>query len=356
MAVGTIIPWTGPLGGDYGVPPGWLICRSQFLEQSEYPELFEIIGNRYGGAPGSGVFSLPDLPSKNLCDYHPSHQASQQFSSNFSQLLGTNSDVANSNVSFQTSNIDLRVTLSPIAGNLRATVEGMNLTNSTYVTTYGYVERRLGDLHWGTHSHGGEYRSTSTTNLKLEACQTACGTNCAAVTVFGVCIPSGCQDECSQGPLYRGSPDGGTTQDFCIPSFDGGQTLGAGRQPYGTNDYKMARTPPTRNFIDLADDCVLGNIVGASGGYEGETFDGIYGTNTSSDIVNFTNPTMAGHFHSTQALSITRGNVATRESVRINTISTESITPVNSDVQDVMSITANVDTPVLVVVYIIKAY
>lgn len=39
-------------------PKGWLICDGRQLRISDYPALYSVIGNRYGGA--GGMFALPD--------------------------------------------------------------------------------------------------------------------------------------------------------------------------------------------------------------------------------------------------------------------------------------------------------
>lgn len=353
MAVGTIIPWSGPISGDFGIPKGWLACTAnRVLEASDYPELFEIIGNRYGGFPSQGTFALPSLPGRNLVDYHPSHAAELGYTGNFASLIGANNDVANQNTTTQSSNIDLRVNLDPIVGNIRATMTGMNINVSTFTTTFGYVARRLGDGHMGTHGHVGSYDSVSLTNSRIEACQN---------NPFANCTPffNSCADTCSDGDIFKSGNENNATDDFCLPKYDGGEHLGRGGVPYGTNRGRMARTNTPRNYINRNDDCLLYNEVSSDPGVgEGNdgAWEGIYGTTLMTDIVNFTNPQLIGHEHSTQSLSVNSANVASKETVRINTISTGTITPVNVDNQEVLTITANVNTPSIQMVYIIKAY
>lgn len=58
MPIGTIIPWPG---GASDLPSGWLPCSgSVTLEVSDYPLLYNVIGNTYGGVPGD-TFKLPKL-------------------------------------------------------------------------------------------------------------------------------------------------------------------------------------------------------------------------------------------------------------------------------------------------------
>lgn len=42
-------------------PKNWLICNGKEVSCSEYPELFSILGFRYGSGVDSKVFALPTL-------------------------------------------------------------------------------------------------------------------------------------------------------------------------------------------------------------------------------------------------------------------------------------------------------
>jgi microcystin-dependent protein len=62
---GAILMLAGPAAS---VPPGFLLCRGQFIQQASYPALFALLSHRYnrdaGGAPvdpGDGTFKLPDF-------------------------------------------------------------------------------------------------------------------------------------------------------------------------------------------------------------------------------------------------------------------------------------------------------
>lgn len=350
MAIGTIIPWSGPLSGDYGVPKGWLQCAANVtLRASDYPELYNIIGTRYGGSVVDGTFALPNLPGKALTDYHPSHATDCGYTGNFSSYLGTSSDTPNTSVTTQSSNIDLKVTLGAVSGNMQALMSGMTINSSKYTTSFGYVPRRLGDIHMGSHSHGGAYPSTRITDTRIEACQNGLLTNCAFF----------CPDSCDNIPIPRCGNASGTTDDFCVPKYDGGEHLGRGKTPYGTNDYKMRRRENPRNYILSTDDCVLYNQRSSDAGVgvgDDGAWDGIYATTLNTNIVNFTTGAMSGHEHRTQFLTITSGNIASKDVVRINTVSNGNITPVNLDNRQVMTLTANVATPSMQMMYIIKAY
>ena len=53
---GTILAFAGST-----VPSGYLLCDGAVVPQSLYPDLFAAIGYDWGGNPGPGQFSLPDL-------------------------------------------------------------------------------------------------------------------------------------------------------------------------------------------------------------------------------------------------------------------------------------------------------
>jgi hypothetical protein len=54
VPIGTVIDFAGP-----SAPNGYLICNGQTLSASEYPELYNVIGNYWGGT--FPLFNLPDF-------------------------------------------------------------------------------------------------------------------------------------------------------------------------------------------------------------------------------------------------------------------------------------------------------
>jgi microcystin-dependent protein len=55
VPIGSIMPYAG-----YEAPSGWVFCEGQSLNSSNYPELYKVIGNGYGGTTGAD-FKVPDL-------------------------------------------------------------------------------------------------------------------------------------------------------------------------------------------------------------------------------------------------------------------------------------------------------
>lgn len=58
LPIGSIIPFAGNI-----IPNGWLLCDGSIVEQSDYPELFSVIGTTYGYYSRTD-FKLPDLRDK----------------------------------------------------------------------------------------------------------------------------------------------------------------------------------------------------------------------------------------------------------------------------------------------------
>jgi len=55
--VGQIMAYTGE-----NIPEGWLPCDGRMLRRDTYPELYKVLGVKYGDGDGSNTaFNLPDL-------------------------------------------------------------------------------------------------------------------------------------------------------------------------------------------------------------------------------------------------------------------------------------------------------
>ncbi len=52
---GTVMIWPA-----FGSPPGWMACDGTVLQRSQYPALWNVLSNKYGG-DGRTTFALPDL-------------------------------------------------------------------------------------------------------------------------------------------------------------------------------------------------------------------------------------------------------------------------------------------------------
>lgn len=55
---GTVVMWAGAAASP---PFGWLVCDGSLVSQSQFSELYAIVGNNFGSNPPPGSFYLPDL-------------------------------------------------------------------------------------------------------------------------------------------------------------------------------------------------------------------------------------------------------------------------------------------------------
>lgn len=55
---GVIMMWAGQKNN---IPAGWHVCDGTLLSQSQYSNLYAVIGDSFGASPPSGQFYLPDL-------------------------------------------------------------------------------------------------------------------------------------------------------------------------------------------------------------------------------------------------------------------------------------------------------
>lgn len=55
--VGVVLPFAGA-----AAPPGWLLCDGSLVGETEFPDLFKVLGTTYGS--GSGTFAVPDMRNR----------------------------------------------------------------------------------------------------------------------------------------------------------------------------------------------------------------------------------------------------------------------------------------------------
>lgn len=78
--LGVIQMWAG---ANDGLPDNYLLCNGQALKQSDYPELYKVLGTAFNtapnsngvnwAAPSSGMFRLPDLQGRFIVGYNSSN-------------------------------------------------------------------------------------------------------------------------------------------------------------------------------------------------------------------------------------------------------------------------------------------
>lgn len=59
-----------PFAGDTAAPAGTLLCNGQLVSRATYPELFAVLGTRYGAGDGT-TFGVPDLRGRSIFGLDP---------------------------------------------------------------------------------------------------------------------------------------------------------------------------------------------------------------------------------------------------------------------------------------------
>lgn len=59
LPLGAVIEWYSDT-----IPENWLLCNGQAISRTNYPELFNVIGTKYGVGNNSTTFNLPNLKGK----------------------------------------------------------------------------------------------------------------------------------------------------------------------------------------------------------------------------------------------------------------------------------------------------
>lgn len=344
-SIGTIVPWCGD---NSLIPKGWIACDGETLTVTNFPMLYEIIGNRYGGVSGVS-FNTPTFSQKGVVDYHTSHAniAGISMSNVFKNLINDTNDMANAVVSRPSSNIDLRVDQTPY-NNIAAIITTQTLVEPSFSDAVYIAGRLLGDDHIASHSHPTGFQTVGSPSQWVEACQNGV-VNCGNAYE--------CEDDCNNNEfykteannvngqsLYRGTPEGGTA--IYQPGGSSNATVDFAR----TNSYGDQGTPApggssVRNFILSTNDCVSSN----SGGFA-------YNTSLDQNAVNFVDNGHNVHDHLSLFYDITIGSMSIPASYNINNVRTSNILPQNTPLQDIGTLQIEVDTPVCQIKYIIRAY
>jgi len=177
-AIGTIIPWTGPLGG---VPDGWIICDGQVLLASDFPLLAQAIGDTYnsgtsdfsGNFPSyAGSVTLPNLNNKVLMDIEETYfgnvgnggtgkaiDTDADARTLLSPLIGDNTDTGISYL-FNDVFTDVVFTLNDRSG-YTGKIVGNQIEPGEGTRTIYLGPRKLGRQHVKRHNHPGTYETLS---------------------------------------------------------------------------------------------------------------------------------------------------------------------------------------------------
>jgi microcystin-dependent protein len=352
MATGTIMPWSG---GEDTVPKGWISCTGETKSTVDYPDLYAIIGQYYGGS--GNFFKLPDLNAKAIADMKTSYLPSGT-STVFSAQIGTNQSNV-SNVVYQ-SNLALTVAVDNnlATGNYSGKISGQTLNPTAYFDEVAVAGRCLGDFHWPTHGHAGSFSSILTSgNNAVEKCQTGFASNPSG---SGCDSPGGLIDFFQTGDccdndnlLYSEcNTPGSTINNYYKTSIIGGIPGGGG---FNYVNYPITNAPgrintAPKNWLGNSDSTLL-----KTGSYNFPTT--ISGPTTvwpnSSQTVD---QGMDAHFHSAVQWSFNLGSFQVQPNIVVTDVGAGNVTPVNQGMEELLQFDVNTSTPSLRVMYIIKAW
>lgn len=338
MAIGTIIPWSGGIGN---IPKGWISCALSSVRVSDYPLLFDIIGYQYGSSADGKSFSLPPSGNRTLSDITQNYLSN--VSSTYVDYVGENNlNIDRPNFA---SLIDIRLNINNQISATEAyigRITGLNLIGPFVNDNATIADRAVSELHMASHPHDGNYSSIQRAGGSMEECQGI------AANGFGACGTFGTSDCCENVNYYvcelnNPSPSVNT---YYKTSILGGIPLGGS----GSNENFTVTNVPrrvNRNYTASGDDTEL-----ISDPYN-------YATTINSNFVNWLgsgNQTITGHTHSAVDWKINVGSIRVQTSITTDKILPGTVQPDNSANQSICRIEADVQTPSLRVLYIIRAF
>lgn len=353
-AIGTIVPWTGDITA---IPKGWIQCNGQTISVTDFPYLYEVLGNKYGGTANTN-FKVPNIQGKSLVDYHTSHDGATTYGnstismpSSFESLINDNNDIPNEVNLVRTSNIDLFASYNTDVNNFLGFIEDTDLNDPIFFDGLSTAGRAMGDAHYPSHGHGGSFTVVAKPNQWAEACQTGGFIN-------GILANS--NDDCESPQFNRIEANNPADERQRIGIFDGspvsGQKLYFQSDDYGSAAGWAARRNPGQNqstnynYVDSSNMQTVGDI---SGNWSFAAVD----TNTSyANFVNAGQDAMDAHTHPVMFYSLTKGSMNVPATLVVNDAGRGNLAPLNSANQAIASIRVNTQTPQLSILHIIRAY
>lgn len=366
LPIGAIVPWASDQSF---VPPGWVICNGVVTSITRYPLLFDVIGNTYGGTPGS-TFRLPPLTSsaKGIVDVFVGHY----------QWLRTNGGEAGAPVSNSISNDRFWSIIADGDGNQGSTaqdqfpttidVEGqfrgspnfyglydaITVSDGQYSWTSTWDSRRLTDRDLQGHTHANSEGGADSYTYEGGAARQRFSTNCNGDSPCNISSESTSAFRVAANPEVSANGDpwfanNRTHLDNNLRTNDfgnDGSLLGSGSGGGGT----------------------IANARSGGSGGRGESGSTVYtggdGGCTGSMSCNWTTlfTSLAGevnesspHEHGSTTYNISgRYNVISpglRDNIRLNTVTIN-----NTPGRNFGSIQATTSTPSLEMIYLIRAY
>jgi hypothetical protein len=348
--IGTIIPFSGT--PDI-LPKGWIPCTGTSVNITQYPLLYECIGNTYGGTAGS-TFSLPSLNNRAIVDIFQGHyqflrststtypsgsnnhpmgglnvgawcpnlNSTQSADSYWSQIGGGTSTPGSggdsgsvNNTSPPPSTMDLVGVRSTIGSGLTSSVTGISLLPGTYSTSYNVLDRKLGDGHWAEHGHPVE--SDGSIGHRQ----------------------AGGQQDCER--RWRGSCQGSLT---CI---NGDFAVGYAQWTATNQHYKCGGGQTSSTQEGDGDGCSGGDMLSSIGGVKK------FQTSLNQPLRSFAN--IIGHNHGSTQVSFDSRLVA-QSNFTIDTITVNDVQIDNTAGRNAATINMISTTPSLAMMFIIRAF
>lgn len=342
FGVGTIVPWVGETSN---IPPGWIACTGGTRQVSDYPLLYEIVGNTYGGVSGS-TFGLPALLNgRAVSDTYEGHYSylKTKNAAHFDAVVTTSiasdpfwnqisNDINTQNNLGGSSSADLTVSFSNPSNkpNLVATVKEIEFEPGSYDILYAIHPRRLSDRHQAqqAHNHGlnaglGDQEPPNSFTIG-----SGVASNCGNKTSGCRAANTGCHT-----PITPGTRKVLNNSSNCLVKG------GSNANNQGTG------------MTNSGDGVVGGDMYAALAGYSGANL----ATSLSNDETSRSWANITGHLH-TYAGSELRCNVGIQGSYTFYDINSSAVT-INQDAgNNAATININTATPSLTMIYIIKAY
>jgi len=364
-SIGTIVPWCGAIGA---IPKGWLICNGDQLDTNEFQDLFDMLGYRYGGSGNS--FKIPRLNGKEVVDYHTNHSSlfGSEMDPLFQSQINDLNETENDSTSLATSKIDLFVSVDPVS-NLRGTLTDFDANPPIYFDAILSQSRMLGDHHLAAHSHPETQEVIAPPEGFIESCQSfaaegfnACFLNCFTAYPLGPC----CDDQCDDYQVYKNEANTRLNRRTQIYIFESANSLeslftkASGNNGFGlipsSADFELT-TDPYNHLLSSFDTIEATTSQGGGNPINNNSILP-YPVNLATDIINFQSspeePTP--HRHPDQFFEIQQGNFFFDSQYTLNNITTGNVTPLNSTITDIAEFTADVITPTLQIIHIIRAF
>ena len=353
LPIGAIVTWSSDQSS---IPTGWILCSGSTVSTASYPLLFNVIGNTYGGTPGS-TFRLPPLTNsiRAVVDVYQGHygflkergeahapQTATIGSDPFWSIIGggENQDTGSSSQTTWLSTIDV-VGEFGSRPNLFGLYDDITITNGTYSFTVAWNEQRLGFDSLQSHLHGVETNLDATSwqrgNDRADLCSTGTENECRIIcddsnAVSRVVAPQA-------ATIFRGNNDSDLVASFTA-TRSGRTGTGGGGNVVATNQAGQT----SARVYEGGDGISIGNM---------ERLGKVWLTSRSNTETSIGQ--VGPHSHSPVTFNLqSRINVISpglRSDISMNTVAIN-----NEPGRNFCTITANTSTAYLEMSYIIRAY